>query len=420
MYTCVRAILRERGENSRLVNATVNTLSVRGLITQYNLVYLVLTHPAIDHEISLNLSDAQTMVFSLADDVTIDGWLTMLGDTTLPTSDMVMKVVSSKAKYNDIFVAEYKLQRVHPLAGAGSELLDEELTDLLITKSRVDYKMFYEHILVTVNGLLHICDYSTAGVKVIDGGKSVYHANVHDIGLISFLPIGRIQTIPIKPENIISRGDLPLKEGFTISLPNVDLSDKVVMLSIGGFLHYGGQNYRVTGDHGVSFDWQNIPLAHRYYDSKGLIDLSAFEEQLTKIPDHRDSLDLIEANSDAAITAYMGLSQTFVIIIDSPSIYVERHAVEQTALPGRYYVYDQPDWPLQTDMGTLPAYIATPEQGTYVLAINDSLNRRYVHDTKAPKDDQYYTSGTESVTTANYAGAYLLEIGVDTLQPPTA
>jgi hypothetical protein len=131
--------------------------------------------------------------------------------------------------------------------------------------------------------------------------------------------------------------------------------------------------------------------------------------------DHGDALDLNQANSDASITAYMSLPQSFIILLDAKNFYYERHALERTGLPGRYYSYELPKFPMQLENGLLPAYVAMPESGMYSLAIYENLIRNFQHDTKKPADDMYFNGARKSSNLGHYASAYLLEMGTEFL-----
>jgi len=412
MYTCVRAIVCPRGVNARFSETQVGGIAVRDLLTQNMSVQLVLKHPAINHEVGLNLTTVADLIYSIRPDITVNDWLFALGNKTLPTTDTVLKKTVSLIRYNDAFMAGYHLNRQHPLAAADSQLPDSELTDILMTKNGITYKELYESCLISVNGLLHLTDYSTRGLRVKDAGQSVRYANKNSIGMISFREVGKLSFFPIKGDSLKPFAtDAPLKNGFTISLPNVDLSNKIAMLSIGGVLHFADDCYRVTGDHSILVEWWKIPFAHRYFDAEPFIDMRTFEATLVRNPRHGSALDLDQAMTDASIRAYMELSQTFLILLEADHFYYERHATEMTGLQGRYYSYERPDLPLQLENGFLPPYVATPENGVYVIALDDNLIPRYVHDTKPITDDHYFNKAKRSSRPGYYSAGYLLEMG---------
>src|SRR5690606_5807761 len=194
-----------------------------------------------------------------------------------------------------------------------TELPASDMPDILMTKDNVDYQDCFDYLIPTVNGLLHMTDASPDGFIIKDGGRSVVHSNKNKIGLLSFSKVGKIKLIPITPEMITPRGLTSLHQGFRIKLPE-KIGNRVVMMSIGGVLHFHSHNYRVIGDDLLAVDWWKIPFVRRYYDTRHLIDLSAYDSLLDRPVNHGDALDLEKAVGDELIVKYMTLSQTFVIL----------------------------------------------------------------------------------------------------------
>lgn len=416
MYTCVRAIIQGRSDNARFTQiADAADAVLRSLLNENNQVFLILTHPAVTHELSLDLSLVTNKVYAVHPDLTVGDWLVSLGTQSLPTTNTLPEVTAGLVKYNDAFAAGYKLERVHPTAGKDSQFPPADYTDLLITKTDADYEKFYKHILVTINGLAHIADYSTAGIKVKGGGASVYKANRHNIGLMSFLDVGELSFYPIDASMVKPRFSDKLSNGLTLQVPGVDLSNKVVFLSLGGFLHFTGGYFSVIGDNTLILDWNKIPLAPRYFHSKPLIDLSGFEETLVRNESHGDALDLKQAASNESILAYLGLAQSFIVVLEADNFYVERHQLEKTGLPGRFYAYDRPEWPLQLENGTLPAYLAMPEQGMYSVCVEENLVPRYVSET-VPASINYDNGAEITMYARYYSSGYLLEMGTELIK----
>lgn len=89
MYSCVRGLIRANGVNERLVSVNVNGMAVRTLAAEYSYAVLILTNPAITHEVSLDIRDVALLIYKLNPDTTIDQWLSSIGDTSLPTSDVI-------------------------------------------------------------------------------------------------------------------------------------------------------------------------------------------------------------------------------------------------------------------------------------------------------------------------------------------
>lgn len=422
MYTCERAILRRKGENQRLIEAQVNLTPVRELVTNYDRVYLVLKHSAVANELSLDLHSIPDITFALAPSVTVDNWLVSLGSQSLPTSNTVPKVTAGVIKSRDLFAASYHAERIHPTAGAGSTLPEGDLTDMLVTRPDTDYQKVFEHSLWTVNGLFHYADYSSRGLQIKDGGRSTRFANRNQLGLHSTLAVGKVKTYPITDAMIKAAsknvlGDDPLLNGVILRLVDEDLSNKIVMLSLAGILHFANNRYRVTGDQTILVEWWKMPVMEMFYNTRDLIDLSSFEETLLPSRAESGTLDLNQANLDISIRAFLKLPQSFIITIEADNFFYNRLPVEQTALPGRYYFSERPKYPLQLENGLIPEYMTYDDWGQYVIAVDRNMVNRYIHNTRPYKTEgNFVTGGRESSRPEFFADAYLLEMGTEFIE----
>lgn len=421
MYSCVKVYARSNvpGSKFKEIEGGFALASVRSYLEQGD-CYLTLNNEATLNTYLLNLVDASNLIYNKSPDITIAQWLTAIGDTTLPVviiDPTKFGIKTNTVKYNDLFNAGYDPQLAHPTIGEGSELPYSELTDIVITKLEADYLKVVRNCLFTVNGLLHIADHSTNGIRVTDAGRSVYHSNANQLGIISFQQLGEITCLPVTKEMLKPlTPDAKLKDGFSISFgQDIDLSDKVVMLSLGGVLHHSNQCYRLQGDHSMIVEWWKVPFRRRYFDTKSFIDLKSFEDTMTRNPAHHDTLDITQALSDESIGAYMELSQTFVILLDAKSMFWNLNEVEQTALPGQYYTYAQPNAPLLLDNGFLAEYMAKAEDGTWVMSIDNGYNYNYYGQTKPSETNDYIPDAEVSSKPFQYCRAWLLEMGSEYL-----
>jgi hypothetical protein len=423
MYTCERALVRRYGVNQRLIETQVNHAPLRELLTDYAVVHLILSNPVFATEVSLNLADVSDIIFKLNPSTTVDAWLEANGNKTLPISETVVKATAGVVKYRDLLVAKYDVQKVHPWSGDGNLLLDAELTDLRVTREGCDYKELYEHGLFTVNGLCHITDYSSRGVVIKGGGRSIHYANRNQLGLHSFLSVGKMSFHPITDEMIRPIGkdsmnnDYPLRRGVLLSMPDIDLTDKVVLISMMGILHFNNEKYSVRGDHDIMLEWWKLPLMDMFYNVKPFIDMSSVEEHLDTPSIHGDAMDMNRVNSDAAVRAILKLPQSFIILLEAENFFCDRIGLEQTGLAGRYTYHAQPKYPLQLENGFLPEYVSYDDHGEFVISIDKNLVNRWAHDTRPyAKEDNYVNSARESSFPTFYASAYLLEMGTEYIE----
>lgn len=417
MFTCVRAIASLRGANQHLTETDVNNVPVRNLMTTYSVCILILTHPALDIEVSLDVVKVVDMFYSHNPDITVAGWLKAIDNADLPIETHAHKIVKSSVLAGEILNAGYKMEMVHPTAGDGNEYHDEELTDIRVTRPGTDYMDLYRHCLVSVNGLLHLTDASKEKLVIVDGGKSVYQSRRNEVGLLSFKAVGGITCYPIAPGMVTGRNGLTLDQGVTITAPGADFSDKYIMVSIGGYLHTCGHQYKVVGDNSVMIEWWNLPIAQRYNDSRHLIDWEPVTRLMTQNPDHEGAFDTTLMNSDACIRAYMTMSQTFIIAVDAKLMFFDNIPVERTGLAGRYYSYTPPVLPLLLENGMIPPYTIHGKAGVYSLAVDDNNAPRYLHSTRNLDGNMgYENDAREYAPLQRYSCAYFMDMYTEKLE----
>jgi hypothetical protein len=411
MFSYVRAMASLRGPNQRLTELDIRSTKLRDLMTTYSQCILILSHPALDNDVSLDVSKVADSFYQLDPNLTVTTWLTANGDADLPFEMTVPTVVKSSALASEAFAAGYKMERVHPLAGEGNEYPDSELTHLRLTRPDTDYLDMFDHCLVSVNGLLHLTDAGDDGFRVIDGGRSVRHSGRNEVGLISFKKVGKIECFPITADMITGRKGLPLVEGAVITAEGADFTGKYVMVVVGGFLHTENHQYKVLGDNSVMVEWWKLPIWRRYNDTRKLIDWSPVTTLMDRNTEHTGALDIAEMNTDACIKAYLSMSNTFIITVETDNLFFENVPVERTGLAGRYYSYVPPTKPLILGNGMLPPYTIHGQGGVYCLAVDSNNHPKYLHDTRnVMEGDAYQNDSVLHAPNKEYISAYLMDI----------
>jgi hypothetical protein len=411
MFTFVKAMVSLRGANQRLAETDIRNTLVRDLMTKYSSCILILSHPSIDHPVSLDVSKVETMFYQASPNLTVVQWLTAIGDSDIPFDLTVPTVVKSSVMASEAYAAGYNVQRIHPLAGEGNQYPDPELTHLRLTRPDTDYMDVFNNCLASVNGLLHLTDAGTDGFRVIDGGKSVHLSGRNEVGLISFKNVGKIKCYPVTASMITGRKGLPLTQGAVLTAPAADFGNKYVMLVVGGYLHTAGNQYKVVGKNSVMLEWWKLPVGRRYNDTRKLIDWTPVTKLMDRNLDHTGAIDLNLMNTDACIKAYLTMSNTFIITVDSPNLFFENIPVERTGLAGRYYSYVPPVKPLLMANGFLPPYTIHGNNGMYCMAVDVNNMPQYLHDTRNVMDgDAYENDAIVRAPNKEYASAYFMDI----------
>ena len=242
-------------------------------------------------------------------------------------------------------------------------------------RAGVDFRAWGRFCLVTVNGFYHRCFGSLDGLYVVEGGRTGRVMNNDHVGVHSFREVGALDLIPITPEMLYkTHPNQKFSEGVNIRLP-YDTEGKTVLLSIGGYLHVLDRAYRVTGSRSVKIDMANLAYVNRIYESLGKIDLSSLN--LENSPNNSEQFVVAQLLSDEVISAYLCLPQSYVIVLDATDIYVRRHQLERTGLPGRY-IAPMPfkPFPMISECGRVFEYRAFPEDHRMLIASETAREER--------------------------------------------
>lgn len=419
MYIFITAFVKVKGRNGRWLEQDVRQTKLKDLYDQNSNIWLILSHESFDDvlaqgeeaaKVSLDMGLLKSTLGYKEESVAY--WLQQNGSKTLPTVPGEVSLDNQTVSYSDAFAAGYSIEVVKPGAHPETYLPKSEKTDLLLTKEDLDYATLYKNVLVTVNGIVHQTSYSEYGLHVTDGALSGSVANDNHVGLISFMGIGSLEFIPIRPDMVSPHSEgRPLKEDAYITL-NKDLTGKTVLLVLGGYLHVLDSVYRQVSDQVFKIDFRNYPLPQKLFELMDYIDLKALD--LTKYAKNDSLVEVEELYSDENLLNYLGLSQSFFVVVDTDELYVEKRQLEKTKLPGRWYSHIKPNLPLLKGNGKLEDYVWCEEQGVYVIRAVSNYQVRYFNfETTQWKQDPGIDSTKPTVQPMEWARGYLLEIGRD-------
>lgn len=408
-YKYVRAIVKLNDRTSRWQEVDVSSTPLYQLYQNYLKVYLVVRNSFMDHDEAVDM-DTQRPKYSL-DSRQVNVWLAALGNTALPTLSKIPTLSEKTTRYGDAWRANYTIEPVPRTAHPESDFPADDKPDLLLTRAGTDYNVFYKHCLVSVNGLFHQTRYSENGVYVTHGAISGRKANRNQVGILSFLDVADLEFVPITADMIHRPfADNKLANSAWINLKR-STEKKTVLLVLGGYLHAMDNNYKIVGDGLVKIDMNRIPLAQRYFDSKGLIDLSSLKLSTSRV--NADLVSVDELLGDTALEAYLTLSQSFFVLVDTPELFVERTQLERTQLPGRFVSHTQPRHHLELELGRVGDYWMRTEDGQYVLAVDHNIEPYYQFETTGWQEAHAIDSSRVPAKPWGYGRGFLVAIGRD-------
>lgn len=378
MYSLVSAIGEPLAGGSRWAEVQIGNLPLAQIFATYANVKAVLSNSFLPTNVALDLADIRGEFGGQS--LTFDQFLASLGNRSLPTTLELPVLKTRFAKYADGVHAGYKINPIHPLFAANAELPPSELTWLRLTRRNTDYDLFLRSCLVSVNGFYHQTDADTNGVYVKNGNVSSVLSGRNELGIYSFRELGTLTQIPITESMVYKQ--LPnqrLRDRAYLDL-GVDLTGKTVLLVLGGYLHLmDPKTFYLVSHSTLAIDFNNLPLFERYHESKDIIDLTSLPiERTSRNPSQIGVDDFL---SDENITAYLTLSQSFVVLLDNPNIFSERTAVREAPNSHTYISNVRPLYPMVGGYGRVLNYWYTYEDRQYSLTCTTSAKHNYVHNT---------------------------------------
>lgn len=410
MYTLVSAIAKPISGGGRWSNVDIGGLTFSQLFSTYSRVIATLSNPFDPANTSLDLAKIE---WSVSDpSITFNQFLANNGSKTLPTSTTLPVISTKYAKFKDAFLAGYKVTPIAPNAAPDSQLPQADKKWLYLTKDKNNWALFKNSCMVTVNGYFHFIDADSTGGYVRDGMTSQTVSRQNQIGIYSFAELGTLTYVDLQPSMIYKHSsDLGLSGGMYIDVGQ-SISQKTVMLVLGGYLHVlDDKTFTRVGDTVIKIDFGNYPLLDRYYESKRYLDLSAMGLDHTQ--NDPEQIAVAQLYSDAVLTAYATLSQSFIVLLDNTEIFRESQDVRKLKVPGIYVSYVKPEYPLITGVGKVSEYWPHKEAGQWGLAIRDPYLYNRIYNTTTAKKENSVSDNRVTTRPFVLSPARFLKIGSD-------
>lgn len=414
-YTYVSAKLRARGKNTAFENVDISQMLMSDIFANYVDGYIKLTNPAFTAPKYVYLETLKKGAVPVRPALTFETWLASNANRTIPAANVEPTLTTTNILYSDAWRALYDIARVHPITHPSVPQPLGTRTDLMLSRDGGNIQDMADYLMVTVNGLFHLTDYHSVGLRVKKGGQSVELCNQNNVGLVSFKDIGKLTYVPIqsamlqKPEPTYDYSDTTYLD------LGVDLSGKSVMLVIGGYLHVNDAVYDVVDAEAgiVKVNVNQIDLVRRIFESKKIIDLTSLN--LSVAVTNEDIISLLELNSDAVIESYLTLPQSFAVVVDTPYLYHRTHIVGKPGLPDFYESPAEPLYPLQLQTGIMPEYWCRKQDNVWVLTVNSNKEPNYLYETTRWRLNNVVDNATIAQKPYDYSLAHLFQISSDVL-----
>ena len=375
MYTYVSSLVLPKEQNSQLTNIDIRDYSLNYMFLNYSQIFIKVTD-STNNIVYSDLNRYREDLFNSL--LTINQWLNSLTNQTLITCSNLPSTVNY-ARYDDTLRLGYKLDK--PVRGVNVPLTfsSTDTTTAVITRPglQTDFSLLNNYCLVSLNGLLHNFTTDSNTLYLQNAINSLLIANNNTAGFINFYNIESISRLPLNPTagsiNIYSQSSGNDLKNRTYFSTVVDLTNKTVILVLGGYLQFLEPNvFWQVSNNSFAINWSDIPLIDRILESRKLIDLSSLS--LTVYPNSPNAINTNELFSNEVLLQYMSLSQSFLVIINTPSIFQNIYPLRKNASPGLYIGYEKPIYPLIVGKGKLQEYWWEDEgNGIYSISVDDNL-----------------------------------------------
>lgn len=410
MYTLISSIVKEK-KNKKWVSMDLSSTPVKDILSTYYKVKLLVQDEVMVEPEVMDI-DQLRLEFSDYSD-TLPNLFIEIGNRALVTTTGSLDFSTKSAKYADAVRAGFKLYPVTASGQPDEVSHKEDRTWLLLKKNNFDYELFQNHCLLTINGFFHFTETNNQGIYVKDAMKSNYHCGENTCGIISFKDVCTLKTKLITEEMIKTFDGLNLSDKLIIDIGE-DVSNKTIMISIGGYLvKPNSRVFSRVSENSILIDFKNYSLYNRFFESRQYLDYSGYEFDIPESNKQQYFTD--ELYSDEFIKFLLMMSQSFIVILDDPDIYFEEHNVRKSRMPGIYTSYVKPVYPMFVGQGMFANYWYTKQKPYWSLNVIDGFRHRRNFNTTKTKILDSIDDKRIPGNPINWSRGYYLKICKDDL-----
>lgn len=339
----------------------VGNMSMSDIYTKYQRVYLTLTHTVVGGKYTLNMDKLPAEVKIQA--YTLLQYLQAVGANSLPVEANVVNLAYKTVRSYNLWHAHFNFKAMNRAYHPDMVISWSQQTDLYMTKPEAHPVNLIKYGLFTVNGFVHMANTLADGVMIHSGAESARRGEDTQVGLLDFQHVGEIECIPITKDMLFKRNPQgSYRENVYIRVPK-PMYGKTPLLVIGGFLHALDDLYSATSDVTIKFDFYKYSWLKRYNLAKKDLNL----ESLNVAVEANGATSYESLMSDEVIAEWFTLSQSFIVLVNTPELNVSTMEVEYSGLPGAYYTYSVPKYPLILGDGKIAEYTQVHQKKGYVL-----------------------------------------------------
>lgn len=342
MYQLVTAQLARKGKNSLVQTVNISSTLMYDLMYKYDRGYIELSNPSLAQNIRVNLLNLFSQNLPIPN-VTFSTWLGSIGNRSIQGTPVAsVEQEKTSVVYQDILNKYFMVDLIHPIYDTSVDVSYGTKTAGYIVPTIGSQHYFDTHSVFSVNGILHYHVPYKDGVKVYDAGNTLRCVGDNTVGRLNFTAVGKVTLIPLKGK-VFPVADKPYEVAAIVDA-KMSLTGKSVLASLGGYLH---------GEHDVL----SVVNAD---DGLVLIKMNEVDpkNKITRSHDHL-KMDTVDAASDwnAKVLAWLNLSQSFLIVVDTNQLQIRYNYPEYSGLPGYYRDQSCRMYPMVGSSGRLLDYL---------------------------------------------------------------
>lgn len=384
MYTLVSTYLKPKGQSQTYGAYDISLQTIKTIKNTYIDGYIELSNVALTDNIFITIDAFKELNLPMRDDHTFEYWLRYIGKRTIPGTEVRPDYVTREVKSRNVLHAGYRVDLCKRTHAPNAALAIGDMNDVYLRKESVDVNMLRTRSLTTVNGYFHPHVPYYDGVAIVGGGSQTKYLGKLQVGLWSFSGVGDIQMIPIK-EDMVHR----FKTGVLLSNKaivdmSMNIENKSILVFVAGYMLTGTNIVSIMSDVTgvVKIDMRAFDIIRRITQAYGRINLES--AGITYDPTDL-SLKQFGANkilSDVVTKKILTLPQSFIAIIDTPSLSITRHPLVKTGMIDRRISLTEPNMPIIDSCGRCPEYWIHGQNTAYSIHLPHGYYEHHLHETR--------------------------------------
>lgn len=413
MYTLIKAFGKPQGTSKRWVEIELGNLPINIAYKTFEKMYAVLSNPFLTNEVSLDLDLVRSQIGGLT--ITFNQFLVSNGNNALPTDDVIPEIKTKYIQYSDAFRAGYKVTPTDPETHPDLPISSTEKDWLFLSHPEVDFEVFCKRAMVSINGYFHFVTGNKEGAWIVDGMKSNHVSHENQIGILSFDRIGDLEYIQIKPEMVYKQSDeQALKNKAYIDIGQ-DVTNKTIILVIAGVMHLlNPRAFFRVGETSIAIDFNNLPILERYHESRNYLDYSQLP--FDRVDFNPSLIAQDDFFSDENLTAYLTMSQSFIVLLDNNDLFIEKEPIRKSPWPMVMTAYKEPKSLMIGSHGRVLDYWTQPEDNQWAVLVMDNYKRERTYNTTKKKEVAVASDVCYPYLPFTYEYGTLYHIGYDAIK----